>query len=104
MRSKLAALTVVPNETLPRVVEALSAELRRRTSEIVELPAGERVDYETVTGEPWQAFNDYRGDLASPRAGEPGHVTHNRGRRHYRGARGVSGAPHRASLQGAGPQ
>ena len=56
---------VVPNETLPRVVEALSTELRRRTGEIVELPAGERVDYETVTGQPWQAFNDYRGNLAS---------------------------------------
>jgi hypothetical protein len=56
---------IVPNQTLPRVLEALSMELRRRTGEIVELPAGERVDYETVTGEPWQAFNDYRGDLAS---------------------------------------
>jgi hypothetical protein len=56
---------IVPNETVPRVLEALSTELRRRTSEIVELPPGERVDYETVTGEPWQAFNDYRGDLAS---------------------------------------
>jgi hypothetical protein len=56
---------IVPNQTLPRVLEALSMELRRRTDEIVELPAGERVDYETVTGEPWQAFDDYRGDLAS---------------------------------------
>jgi hypothetical protein len=56
---------IVPNEVLPRVLEALSAELRRRTGELVELPAGERVDYETVAGEPWQAFNDYRGDLAS---------------------------------------
>jgi len=56
---------VVPNETVPRVMEALTTELRRRTSEIVKLPPGERVDYETVTGEPWQAFNDYRGDLAS---------------------------------------
>lgn len=56
---------IVPNETLPRVLEALSVELKRRTGDLVELPAGERVDYETVTGEPWQAFNDYRGDLAS---------------------------------------
>jgi hypothetical protein len=56
---------VVPNETLPRVLEALTKELRRCAREIVELPAGERVEYETVTGEPWQAFNDYRGKLAS---------------------------------------
>lgn len=56
---------IVPNETLPRVVEILSAELRRRVAELVELPPGERVDYETLTGEPWQAFNHYRGNLAS---------------------------------------
>jgi hypothetical protein len=56
---------VVPSETLPRVLGALSTELRRRAGQIVELPPGEQVDYETVTGEPWQAFNDYRGELAS---------------------------------------
>ncbi len=56
---------VVPNQTVPRVIEMLSAELRRRAADIVELPAGERVDYETVTGEPWQSFNDYRGELVS---------------------------------------
>ncbi len=55
----------VPREDLPRVVEVLSAELRRRSAGIVELPPGERVDYEPVTGEPWQAFNRYRGELAS---------------------------------------
>lgn len=32
---------IVPNETLPPVLEALSADLRRRTGELVELPAGE---------------------------------------------------------------
>jgi hypothetical protein len=56
---------VVPNETVPRVLDVLSAELRRRAADIVELPPGERVEFETVTGEPWQAFNHYRGDLAS---------------------------------------
>ncbi len=56
---------IVPNETLPRVLEALSTELRRRACEIVELPPGEGVDYATVRGKPWQAFNLYRGDLAS---------------------------------------
>jgi hypothetical protein len=56
---------IVPNETLPGVLGALSTELRRRAGQIVELPPGEQVDYETVTGEPWQAYNDYRGELAS---------------------------------------
>jgi hypothetical protein len=55
----------VPRETLPQVVEVLSAELRRRTAGIVDLPPGESVEYETITGEPWQAFNAYRGDLLS---------------------------------------
>jgi hypothetical protein len=57
--------TTVPAETLPHVIELLSAELRRRAAQLVELPPRERVEYETVTGKPWQAFNDYRGDLAS---------------------------------------
>jgi hypothetical protein len=55
----------VPRETLPRTIEALSAALRRRTGEIVELPREETVDFETVTGESWEAFNRYRGDLRS---------------------------------------
>jgi hypothetical protein len=55
----------VPRETVPRAIEALSAELRRRTHELVDLPSGEGVDYKSVTGEYWQAFNVYRGDLRS---------------------------------------
>jgi hypothetical protein len=55
----------VPRPALLRTIEVLSAELRRRAAGLVELPAGERVDYETVADEPWQAFNHYRGDLAS---------------------------------------
>jgi hypothetical protein len=57
--------TIVPNEMRPRAIEAFSAELRRRTAEIIELPLEERADFETVRGEPWQAFNDYRGNLRS---------------------------------------
>lgn len=57
--------TVVPIETLPRAIGALNAALRRGTDRLVELPPGERVHYETVTGKPWQAFNDYRGGLSS---------------------------------------
>ena len=55
----------VPREMLPGAIEVLGAELRRRTVALAELPPGERVDYETVTGEPWQAFNGYRGDFCS---------------------------------------
>jgi hypothetical protein len=55
----------VPTETLPRAIEAFNALLRRRAAEIVELPPEERVDFETVSGEPWEAFNTYRGDLSS---------------------------------------
>jgi hypothetical protein len=55
----------VPKGTVPRVISALSPEFRRRAAELVELPPGERVDFEMVTGEPWQAFNVYRGDVGS---------------------------------------
>jgi hypothetical protein len=55
----------VPAEKLHRAIHDLSGALRRRTAEIVQLPPDERVDYETVTGEPWEAFNAYRGDLRS---------------------------------------
>jgi hypothetical protein len=55
----------VPGEKIPRAIETLSAALRGRTAEIVELPPEEKVDYETITGEPWQAFNTYHSDFFS---------------------------------------
>jgi hypothetical protein len=55
----------VPRETVPRAIGTLSAELRGRSAGLVDLPRGEGVDYESVTGEFWQAFNVYRGDLRS---------------------------------------
>jgi hypothetical protein len=55
----------VPTDVLPRAIEVLNAELRRRAADIVELPMGERVEYEIVRGQPWQAFNSYRGDFWS---------------------------------------
>jgi hypothetical protein len=55
----------VPGEMLPRAIEAVNAALRRRTVEIVELPPEERVHYETVVGEPWEAFNGTRGVSAA---------------------------------------
>jgi hypothetical protein len=55
----------VPGETLHRSIESLSTALRRRTLRLVDLPPEEGVDYETVTGQPWEAFNHYRGYLRS---------------------------------------
>jgi hypothetical protein len=57
--------SVVPGDRILGALEAVSAALRRRTTRILELPPGERVEYETVTGEPWQAFNQYMGNLHS---------------------------------------
>jgi hypothetical protein len=55
----------VPRDMLSHAIEVLSAELRRRTRQQVELPSEEKVEYDTVTGQPWQAFNWYRGDYSS---------------------------------------
>jgi hypothetical protein len=56
---------VVPADRVLQALERLSASFRRRTERIVEPPPGERVGYETVTGEPWQAYNQYRGNYES---------------------------------------
>ncbi len=48
---------VVLNELLPL--------LRRCTERVVDLPDGERVTLEPVSGEPWWAFNYYQGNLES---------------------------------------
>jgi hypothetical protein len=56
---------VVPREHLLRTIDSLSSELRRRTSAIVDLPPSEEVGFETVEGEPWEAFNNYEGGLTS---------------------------------------
>ncbi len=55
----------VPPDAIPRSLEAITPELRRRAAEIVVLPPEERVDWETVSGPVWEAYNDYRGDLRS---------------------------------------
>ena len=56
---------VVPGDLLPRATGALAEWLRARTAEMVELPAGESVEWKTVADVPWQAFNWYRGALRS---------------------------------------
>jgi hypothetical protein len=55
----------VPRDKVPRAIEVLNRELQRRAGELVDLPSGESVEYEIVTGEHWQAFNLYRGDSRS---------------------------------------
>jgi hypothetical protein len=57
--------TEVPAQRIPQLLDVFSAELQRRTSRIVELPPGEQVDYRSITGEVWEAFNSYRGELRS---------------------------------------
>jgi hypothetical protein len=46
-------------------LHALSQELRRRTDELVGLPAGERVTFELARHEPWAGHAAYLGDLHS---------------------------------------
>lgn len=55
----------IPHDALGPAIDVMGAELRRRAGELVDLPSGERVEWETVSGVPWQAFNWYRGDLSS---------------------------------------
>ena len=55
---------VAPETILP-AFQKLIDELRRRTAELTDLPDGERIDVELVTGEPWGAYNWYLGGLKS---------------------------------------
>jgi hypothetical protein len=55
----------LPRERLGPALEALTAELRRRTLETFGLPDGEAGELDYVTGEPWSAYNYYLGDLKS---------------------------------------
>jgi hypothetical protein len=52
------------DQVLP-AFEALAADFRERTRRLVELPADERIDAETVTDQPWSAYNWYLGDAKS---------------------------------------
>jgi hypothetical protein len=55
----------LPPERLGPALEALVAELRRRTLETFGLPDGEAGELDFVTDEPWAAYNYYLGDLRS---------------------------------------
>ncbi len=56
---------VVPAELIGPAMDALKVELRERTGALVQLPAGEEVESELVTNEPWAGFNYYLGGLRS---------------------------------------
>jgi hypothetical protein len=59
------AAQLLPPERVIPALEALLAELRRRTRERFGLPEGEAIDLEIVHGEPWIAFAGYEGGLRS---------------------------------------
>jgi hypothetical protein len=54
---------LVPPELIGPGLEALAADLRERTAALVDLPDGDRVDFDLVTGKAWSGFADYLGDL-----------------------------------------
>lgn len=56
---------IVPRELLPSAIDTLKEELRERTRALVELPAGEEIESELVSNEPWGGFNYYLGGLKS---------------------------------------
>ena len=55
----------LPADKVMPAFEALVELLRAETTKLVELPEGERIDMETVTEEPWAAYNWYLGDRKS---------------------------------------
>jgi hypothetical protein len=55
----------IPRDRFGAVVRALSDALRERTAAVVDLPAGEHVDYRVVAEAPWSALHHYRGGYAS---------------------------------------
>jgi hypothetical protein len=56
---------VVPSDRLNAVMEAAIAECRRRTLAHMALPENERFTMEFVKGQPWSAYNWYKGDNQS---------------------------------------
>lgn len=56
---------VVPKETLPQVIEHISAELRRRTKQLFFLPDEETFSVEFVNNKPWSGYNWYGGNYHS---------------------------------------
>jgi hypothetical protein len=55
----------VPTAKLEGAIASIADDLRERTQRLFGLPAGERIDFELVSNEPWSGFNYYLGDLHS---------------------------------------
>lgn len=55
----------VPKDKIATVFDAAIKECRRRTSNYIDLPAGEKFKAEYVVGKPWGAYNWYKGNLFS---------------------------------------
>jgi hypothetical protein len=53
------------DEELAAVFDRMAEDFRARTATLFELPAGESIEAEYVSDEPWTAFNYYLGDLRS---------------------------------------
>lgn len=51
----------IPPECLDRAVAAMTAEMRRRTGELISLPPGEAVEHDVVPDRPWTAFTHHLG-------------------------------------------
>jgi hypothetical protein len=56
---------VVDQPTARELIELIREETRRRTLEIVELPAGESIEVTFVTDKPWSGYNWYLGGFKS---------------------------------------
>ncbi|HEY7698441.1 MAG TPA: hypothetical protein VIE88_08485, partial [Vicinamibacteria bacterium] len=56
---------LVPKEKLDSLLARALEECRRRTLEHLDLPAGENVRVERVSGAPWPSFARYRGDFGT---------------------------------------
>ena len=55
----------VPIDDLQPAIRSLADDFRERTDRLFGLPAGEHIDFDLVTNEPWSGFNYYLGDLHS---------------------------------------
>jgi hypothetical protein len=55
----------LPAEKVVPAFDALAERLRAEASRLVDLPEGERIEAETVTNEPWSAYNWYLGGRKS---------------------------------------
>ncbi len=51
----------IPEDRLLTSIQLAQTETRRRTRSLIDLPAGETVDLELVTNQPWSAYNWFKG-------------------------------------------